>query len=81
MMSSEVALSQPMVSAVLVNWNRAADILDNIRWLRNQTWSNLEIIVVDNGSRDEANFRDPEWSRRHNPTEIVAVRWTTNIRE
>jgi GT2 family glycosyltransferase len=43
-----------MVSVVLVNWNRATDILDNIRWLKNQTWSNLEIIVVDNGSRDES---------------------------
>ena len=44
----------PLVSIVLVNWNRAADILDNIRWLRNQTWLNREIIVVDNGSRDDS---------------------------
>ncbi|MFO0999324.1 MAG: glycosyltransferase [Planctomycetaceae bacterium] len=45
---------QAMVSVVLVNWNRATDILDNIRWLKNQTWSHLEIIVVDNGSRDDS---------------------------
>ena len=44
----------PLVSIVLVNWNRAADILDNIRWLRNQTWTNREIIIVDNGSRDDS---------------------------
>ncbi len=44
----------PLVSVVLVNWNRAADILDNIRWLRNQTWPNREIIVVDNGSQDDS---------------------------
>ena len=54
MTGTETASSQPMVSVVLVNWNRATDILDNIRWLKNQTWSNLEIIVVDNGSRDES---------------------------
>lgn len=54
MTNEESSASDPLVSVVLVNWNRAGDILDNIRWLRNQTWSNLEIIVVDNGSRDES---------------------------
>ena len=44
--------SSPLVSIVLVNWNRVDDILDNIRWLRLQTWPNKEIIVVDNGSQD-----------------------------
>ena len=44
----------PMVSVILVNWNRCKDILDNIRWLRNQTWQNQEIIVVDNGSTDDS---------------------------
>lgn len=43
---------EPLVSVVLVNWNRSVDILDNIRSLRRQTWKNLEIIVVDNGSTD-----------------------------
>ena len=46
--------SSPLVSIVLVNWNRVDDILDNIRWLRLQTWPNKEIIVVDNGSDDES---------------------------
>ena len=52
MMSSDTSSMPPLVSVVLVNWNRATDIMDNIRWLKNQTWPNLEIIVVDNGSRD-----------------------------
>ncbi len=42
------------VSVVLVNWNRSKDILDNIRWLSNQTWKNREIIVIDNGSTDDS---------------------------
>ena len=46
--------SPPLVSIVLVNWNRSQDILDNIRWLQLQTWINREIIVVDNGSDDES---------------------------
>jgi len=54
MRNEESLASDPLVSVVLVNWNRVGDILDNIRWLRNQTWSNLEIIVVDNGSQDQS---------------------------
>lgn len=44
----------PLVSVVLVNWNRCADVVDNVRALRKQNWKNLEVIVVDNGSTDES---------------------------
>lgn len=43
---------RPLVSAIVVNWN-GADCLDAcLSSLLSQTWSVLEIIVVDNGSSD-----------------------------
>ncbi|HEY7517947.1 MAG TPA: glycosyltransferase family 2 protein [Methylomirabilota bacterium] len=43
---------RPLVSAVVVNWN-GADFVDAcLASLLRQTWPALEIIVVDNGSRD-----------------------------
>lgn len=42
----------PRVSVILVNWNRLSDTLENVASLKTQRYSELEIIVVDNGSTD-----------------------------
>jgi GT2 family glycosyltransferase len=44
----------PLVSVVLVNWNRCEDILANISALRRQHFTDFEVIVVDNGSTDDS---------------------------
>jgi len=41
-----------MISAVVVNWNRAALLRNCLASLRKQTGVTLEILVVDNGSTD-----------------------------
>jgi len=41
-----------LVSIILVNWNRADEILENIGYLRRQRYAPFELIVVDNGSTD-----------------------------
>lgn len=58
-------VESPLVSVVLVNWNRHRDIVDNIHSLQRQTWPHLEIIVVDNGSTDDsvAELREMEGIR------------------
>jgi GT2 family glycosyltransferase len=43
---------QPLVSAIVVNWNGLACLDACLASLLGQTWPALEIIVVDNGSRD-----------------------------
>src|SRR5688572_2558689 len=43
---------RPLVSAVVVNWNGADCVDACLASLLRQTWPALEIIVVDNGSRD-----------------------------
>ncbi len=42
----------PLVSVVIVNWNKKAYLKDCLDSLLNQTHSPIEIVVVDNGSRD-----------------------------
>ena len=43
---------RPLVSAIVVNWNGADCLEACLGSLLSQTWSALEIIVVDNGSSD-----------------------------
>jgi len=42
----------PLVSVLIVTWNRRADVLETIRSIYAQAYRNFEIIVVDNGSTD-----------------------------
>ena len=44
----------PMLSIILVNWNRPKDTLECIQSLRFSTYQNYTIIVVDNGSSDDS---------------------------
>ncbi|MEE8586681.1 MAG: glycosyltransferase family 2 protein [Acidobacteriota bacterium] len=48
------AAEAPLVSVVVVNHNRAEMLRECLRSLLDQTYPNLEIWVVDNGSRDES---------------------------
>lgn len=43
----------PLVSVVIVTWNRRRDILETIKSVFDQSYSNFEIIVVDNASTDD----------------------------
>lgn len=43
---------RPLVSVVIATWNRGNDLRETLRKYSCQTYSNIEIIVVDNGSTD-----------------------------
>ncbi len=44
----------PLVSVIVVNWNGAAYVSECLASLARQTYSELELIVVDNGSTDDS---------------------------
>jgi GT2 family glycosyltransferase len=46
------APATPLVSAIVVNWNGGAMLLDALASLFAQTWPALEVILVDNASTD-----------------------------
>lgn len=57
-------MGNPLVSYIIVTWNNEKDIVNCIESLKNQTYKNYEIILVDNNSSDQSveiikrNFKD-----------------------
>lgn len=48
--------ANPLVSVVILNWNGKKFLQDYLSSLQNQTYQNIEIILVDNGSTDDSAF-------------------------
>ena len=44
----------PKISFVMPNYNKALYLSDSIRTLLNQTLSDIELIIVDDGSTDDS---------------------------
>lgn len=47
-------LNNPPVSVIVLNWNGKRYLKDCFESLSNQTYSNVEVILVDNGSEDDS---------------------------
>lgn len=45
-------MEKPLVSVVIVTWNRKKDVLTAVRSVYDQPYANVEVVVVDNGSSD-----------------------------
>src|SRR3972149_5022503 len=45
-------MSAPLVSVIVVNWNGKEYLGECLRSLRAQTFSDFEVVLVDNGSTD-----------------------------
>jgi len=45
-------METPLVSVLVVTWNRKKDVLETVQSIYEQAYQNFEIIVVDNGSID-----------------------------
>jgi len=45
-------METPLVSVLVVTWNRKKDVLETVQSVYQQEYQNFEIIVVDNGSGD-----------------------------
>jgi len=49
----EVDIDSPLVSVLILTWNRKEDVLETIQSVYEQSYPNFEIVVVDNGSSDD----------------------------
>ncbi len=45
----------PLVSVVIPTWNAAAYLPETLETIFNQTWPQIQIVVVDDGSTDSTN--------------------------
>jgi N-acetylglucosaminyl-diphospho-decaprenol L-rhamnosyltransferase len=62
-----IVTANPVVSAIIVNWNGAHHLRICLPSLRAQTLTSLEIIVVDNGSKDDSEEITREFQARWLP--------------
>lgn len=62
-------MMQPLVSIITVNYNQSAHTLALLKSLRGSEYRNLEVIVVDNGSRENP----ADLIRQHHPDVRVIV--------
>jgi len=68
--------ADPLVLAVVVNWNRGEDTQECLRSLEQQTYPRVGIIVVDNGSEDGS----PESIQRNFPgVELIRLSRNTGF--
>lgn len=56
-MSVEKSVSEPLVHILILNWNGWKDTVDCLSSLEKLNYSNYEIVVIDNGSTDQSEFR------------------------
>lgn len=45
---------KPLISIQILNWNRADETVRAIHSALNQTYSNIEVVIIDNGSTDHS---------------------------
>lgn len=57
--------TQPLVSVVIFGYNRAVLIRDAIESVINQTYKNIELILMDNGSTDNTPAVMQEYAAKH----------------
>lgn len=65
-------MNQPLVSVIITNYNYAQYLPEAINSVLNQTYQNFELIIVDDGSKDESAAILEEYEAEY-PTKIQVV--------
>lgn len=67
----ELDSQRPLLSAVVPAYNAARYIGETIRSLVSQTYPNMEIVIVDDGSSDETVLLVREWARSYPQIRLI----------
>jgi GT2 family glycosyltransferase len=62
--------SSPHVAIIILNWNGWRDTLECLESLNEVDYPCLDVLVVDNGSRDDSVVMISEWARGHVPVYV-----------
>jgi GT2 family glycosyltransferase len=63
----------PLVTVIVVNWNGIAFLPDCLASLEKQTWTNLEFVLVDNGSTDGSTDYVRSWIERMTKAQAILL--------
>jgi glycosyltransferase involved in cell wall biosynthesis len=73
----------PLVSVIVATYNSAKYVLETLESIQNQTYSNLELIITDDGSKDDTIAMCRAWLQAHQErfvrTQLVTVEKNTGI--
>lgn len=56
--------SSPLFSVLIASYNQAEYVVETLDTVAEQTWSDYEVVVVNDGSTDDTGARVSEWMRR-----------------
>ncbi|RNC63860.1 glycosyltransferase [Proteiniphilum sp. X52] len=73
----------PLVSVIIITYNSARYVIEALESVKAQTWGNLELIVSDDGSRDQTVQLCADWivqnKDRFSTTKLITVPRNTGI--
>src|SRR5205823_4382420 len=80
-----IPMNGPLVSAVIPTYNHGRFVTEAVRSVLAQTYTNIEIVVVDDGSTDDTRARLAPYMDRiryvHQPNRGLAAARNTGIRQ
>ncbi len=66
-------MSQPLVTIGVGNYNNAKYVLDTLKSIEEQTYDNIELVIIDDCSTDESLGMIREWLKSYNkPFKLIA---------
>jgi glycosyltransferase involved in cell wall biosynthesis len=73
----------PLVSIIIITYNSSRYVLETLESIKSQTWDNIQLIVSDDGSRDNTVQLCTEWinanRQRFAETKLITVEKNTGI--
>ncbi|SFK80690.1 alpha-1,3-rhamnosyltransferase [Porphyromonadaceae bacterium KH3CP3RA] len=73
----------PLVSVIVITYNSSRYVIEALESVKNQTWENIELIVSDDGSRDQTVQLCADWivenKDRFSTTKLITVPHNTGI--
>jgi len=60
-------MQYPLVTIVAVSYNQEAFVIDSLNSIRNQTYPNIQLIIADDGSKDNTKALIREWVKNEYP--------------
>ena len=65
-------MSNPLVSIILTVFNNEASIIETLKAILNQTYNNIEIIIMDNGSFDNSIYLLKNYRKKYSNIHVLS---------